>query len=430
MRRKVLLALLLAAATSAGCTRFASRQSSEKQDAETGIPVAVAPAMLETMVERVVVTGTIRARRQADVGAQLSARVLEVKVREGDSVAQGQVLVALERGETESQARQARAGVEAAAARLEATRRHLEIMEQGARPEELAIARSTLAQADSALRTAAADLDRLKGLFQRGAVSQQQLDGAQMAHDTALTNRDSANQSLALLQKGPRPEEIEAARKEVEAAAAGLEQAKAARAEAEDRLGYTLLRSPLTGVVYERHVDAGNIVMPGVALLRVADLSSLYYEAAVPERAASSVQEGQPVEISLQGNADHTLVGRVERVVPVADPASRDFLVRIGLPEAGGLSRPGMFARAAIVVRERTNVIAVPKDALVERDGKRSVFVVVSGKAQQRPVEVGLTERTRAEIRRGLSPGESVVVVGAQGLKDGDPVQVREAGGA
>ncbi len=251
-----------------------------------------------------------------------------------------------------------------------------------------------------------------------------------MAYDTALTNRDSAKQSLELLQKGPRKEQIEAARKEVEAAAAGLDQAQAGLAQAQERLSYTAIRSPLAGVVWERSVDPGNIATPGPPLLRVADPSSVYFEARVPERAGLQVRQGQPVEVSVQGDGDYSVPGKVDRLVPVADPSSRDFLVRISLADDSRVSRPGMFARGAVVVQQRPDAVVVPKDAVVERDGKPFLFVVKAGKARQCPVEVGLTDRTNAEIRSGLRPGESVVIVGAEGLKDGDPVHITQSGGS
>jgi len=395
------------------------------------VPVVVAAAEQGTMAQTLTVTGTIRAGREADVGAQISARVVEVKVREGDSVTAGQVLVTLDAAQAKSQVRQARAGAEAAAARLEAAKRRLEVLEEGARPEEKAIARSRLEQAESALRTAEADLKRLRGLYEEGAISKQQLDGAQTEYDTARTNRDSARQSLELMEKGARPEEIEAGRKDVEAAAAGLDQARGMLAEAEERLGYTVIRSPLTGVVYERHVEPGEITSTGGGdpLLRLADLSTVYYEAMVPERVALRVKPGQRVEVVVQGNGDRSVEGEVERLVPVANPNSRDFLMRINLVEAAGVTKPGMFARGAVIVEESAGVVVVPKDALVERGGKLLAFVVAEGRAEQRKVGAGISDAERVEIVSGITAGEQVVVIGAQGLQDGDPVQVKENGG-
>jgi RND family efflux transporter MFP subunit len=424
-------ALLCLALWSAGCGRSGKGKPNGTKAEEKGIPVEVAAAAQGTMAESVTVTGTIKAARESSITAQISGRVLEVRVREGDSVKTGEVLIRLDPSEPASQARQAEAGVEGAQARLEATQRRLEIVEEGARQEERAIARNQLDQAESALRTTEADLNRLKGLYEQGAVSKQQLDGAQMAYDTTKAQRDSARKSLELTEKGARPEEIEAARKDVEAAAAGLRQANAMLAEARDRLGYTVIRAPISGVVFERNVEPGEIVSPGGGgpLLRIADPSSVYYQATVPERVALRVRTGQRVEVMVQGDGERPVEGEVERMVSVANPSSRDFLLRIGIIGGVGLTRPGMFARGSVVVRESRGAVIVPKDALVEREGKLLAFVVVGGKAQRREVQTGIADSERAEIVSGIRPGESVVVVGAQGLKDGDLVQVRDEGG-
>lgn len=428
----LLLALALVLMFGGGCGRSARGEpAGEQGPGEAGVPVEVMPAAVETMAERVRVTGTIRALREADVASQFTARVSEVRVREGDVVKAGDVLITLERAQAESQVRQARAGAEAARASLEAARKRLEILEQGARPEERAIARARLEQAQAALRTAEADLSRLRGLFERGAVSRQQLDAAEMAYETARTNRDAARESLELVEQGARPEEVEAARRQVEAAAAQLEQAKAGLAQAEEVLGYTTIRAPISGVVYARNVNPGEIAstMGGPPLLRLADLSEVYYEAPVPERVSQLIQPGQRVEVMLQADGARAVEGRVERVVPVADPRSREFVVRIGIRETGVAVRPGVFARGDIVVRESPEAVVIPKDAVVEREGRSLVFVVKEGTARERSVQLGIADTLRAEVLSGVEAGETVVVVGAQALRDGAAVQVRRAGG-
>lgn len=432
MRRGLALALLLLAVAASGCGRSGGKSGTETdQTEEPRIPVAVADAEVATMADHVTVTGTIRAQREADITPQLTARVLEVTVREGDAVRQGQALIKLDPTQAESTVRQARAGRDAAAAHLSAARSRLQILEQGAREEERAIARSRLEQAEAALRTAQADLDRLRGLFDQGAVSKQQLDAAQMGYDTARTNRDSARQTLDLTEKGARPEEIDAARKDVQAGAASLAQAEAALASAGDMLTYTVIRSPFDGVVYQRSVDPGEVVstMGGLPLLRLADLSSVYYEATVPERAALKVEAGQRVDVVVQGNGDRAVNGKVERLVPIADPMSRDFLVRISIVDGTTATKPGMFARGAVIVQEKTDVVVVPKAAIVEREGASVLFVVEDDTAQSRAVVVGLTDRTRVEIVGGVDAWEKVVIAGAVGLRDGSLVQIREAGG-
>jgi multidrug efflux pump subunit AcrA (membrane-fusion protein) len=419
--------LLIAAVIILGCARAPRNDSTSKQQEPTGVPVQTVSTQLGTMVEEVPVTGTISALRKADITAQISGRVLEVKVRDGDSVRAGDVVVSLDKAELASQVNQARAGVVAAQARLEAARKRYEVVRLGARSEERAMAASRLEQAEAALRQAAADQDRMRKLFQQGAVSKQQVEAADTAYDTARTNRDSARDSLKLTEIGPRPEEIEAARQDVQAAQAGLDQAQSALAQVQELLGYTTIRSPVTGVVYERNVEPGEIASSGGGgkpLLRVADLSSLYLEATVPERLAHQVHADQRVKVSLQSLGGRSLEGRVQRLVPVADPTSRDFLVRVTIADPQVALRPGVFAQARILVRERRGVVVVPKEALVSRGGRLEVFLVQQGKAVERPVEVGVTDRTQAEILSGVKPGDSVVVVGAQALKNGDLVRV------
>ncbi|MBN1459697.1 MAG: efflux RND transporter periplasmic adaptor subunit [Armatimonadetes bacterium] len=413
-----------------GCFRGGESKSNETEG-EIGVPVQVEVAVKETMAQTLTVTGTIKAEQVADVSAQVTAQVLEVTVREGDSVSKGEVLVRLDREQTLSQVQQAEAGVAAARAQLEAAKQRLEALEQGAREEERDIARSQLQQAESALRTAQADLERLAPLYEQGVISKQQLDSAQTAYDTAKANRDSALKSLELMEKGARQQELEAARKEVEAAAAGLEQAKGLLAQARDLDSKCTILSPLTGIVVTRMVEPGEITNPGMGgpLLTLADPSSVYFEATVPERVALKVRPEQRVEVTVQGNGDRAVDGRIERLVPVADPQSRDFLVRIGLRDGSKITKPGMFARGAVVVTESPDAVVVPKDALVEREGKLLAFVIVNDTAEQREVRVGLTDTERAEILSGIRAGETVVVVGAQGLQDGDPVQLRTNGG-
>jgi len=439
--RTVLIALA-AAALFAGCGRPKPKET-EKKDDQRAVPVALAPVTLGSMSETVPVTGTLRADREAAVKPQVSAQVTGVLVQEGDTVTQGQVLVTLDQTDSTQQVRQASAGlatargaVGAARAQWQASTRRLQLLVEGARSEERAIARSKLEQAEAALRQAEADLQRRRKLFDAGAISKEALESAQTAHDTARTNRDATAQSLQMTEKGARPEEIEvarseveAARKQVESAEANVNQAAAALARANEVLSYTVIKSPLRGVVYARNIEPGEIASPGGdPILRVADLNSVYLEATVSGRLAPRVQTGQTARVTFRDDGEHVVQGAVLKLVPVANPASRDFLARIRVPRVQGVSRPGLYAEGEIVVKQRQRVPLIPKDALLARGGRTVVFVVDSEKAHQREVKVGLTDAARAEILSGLSPGDKVVVEGAATLNDGDKVMVQKTG--
>jgi multidrug efflux pump subunit AcrA (membrane-fusion protein) len=430
LRRAAVVALpVVAAAMLVGCAR-PKHKANQPKPKERGVPVAAAAVERGTMVEAVPVTGTLKALREAAIDAQISARVKEVRVREGDGVSQGQVLVVLDDTTSAAQVRQARAAAAVASAQAEAARRRLQVLEMGARSEQRDIARSQLEQAEAALRNAQSNLERRQRLYENGGVSKEELDSAQTAYDSARTNRDAAKSNLDLTERGPRPEEIDAAREELRAAEAGLRQANAGLAAAEETLTYTVIRSPLSGAVYERNIQPGEIAstMAGAPLLRISDVKSIYYEATVAGRLAPQVHAGQAVAINVHGDGSHSLQGKVLSLVPVANPSSRDFLVRIAIPGLQGVSRPGIYADGSIIAQERKGVLVLSKDAIVERGGRPVVFVVENGKVKQREVQVGLTDRTRAEIVSGVALGDNVVVEGAQALKDGDTVTVQKAG--
>jgi HlyD family secretion protein len=408
-----------------------------------GVPVAVARVTAGSMSESVPVTGSLRALREADIRPQLAARVQDVQVQEGDTVAAGQVLVTLDRTDAAAQLLQAQAAqstseaaVGAAAAQWRAAQQRLSVVQQGARPEERAIARSRVQQAQAALTKAQADLDRREKLYADGAVSREELDTMRTNRDTAQANLQAAQQQLQLLETGARPEELaaardeaEAARKQMESAQAGVEQATAAVTRAQELLGYTVIRAPIDGVVYERGIEPGEIASPGGdPLLRVADLASVYFEAVVPGRLADQVHTGQPVEVSIRGDGATRARGSVLKVVPVANPSSRDFIARISIPQIPGATRPGMYAEGRIIVSRHEGIPVVPKDAIVERGGKRVVFVLSGDTVQERAVQVGLADPQQAEIVSGLQPGEQVVVEGAALLSSGDKVTIQEGG--
>jgi HlyD family secretion protein len=435
-----LAALLLAAALVAGC----GKKAKEEKKTQPAVPVALATVSVGSMVESVPVTGTLRALNEAALRPQISARVTNVAVREGDAVTQGQVVVTLDQTDFLNQVRQAQAALDtaqaaqgAARAQWQAATRRLQVLQAGARNEERAMARSRLEQAESALKQADANLARRKKLFAAGAISREDLDASQTADDAARTTRDSVQQSLELTLSGPRPEEIQAsqsevaaARKQIESAQASVQQAKAGLSRAQEVLGYTVVRAPLSGVVWERKIEPGEIASPsGDPMLRVADLSSVYLEATVSGRLASQVQAGQSVHLTFRGEGSSRYEGTVLKLVPVADPLSRDFIARITIPKLANLTRPGLYAEGQIVVKQRQSVPIVPKEGVVERNGRSAVFVIEGDAAKERRVEVGVTDAARAEILSGLRAGERVVVSGAQNLQDGAKVTVQQGEG-
>jgi membrane fusion protein (multidrug efflux system) len=213
-----------------------------------------------------------------------------------------------------------------------------------------------------------------------------------------------------------------------------LEAAKASWELARLQLSYTDIRSPIGGTVTIRaeRVKIGNTVMPagGViatsdsALFVVEDLDSLILRINVPERELAKLSVDQVAELSFDAVPGRVFAGKVDLISPYVDPATATFGVRVRVTDTGGLLRPGMFARVALVYERKLDALQIPRTALLDGDGPPKVFVVKDGKAAERPVQLGLTNGAYVEIVTGLKDGEQVVVVGQAAVKPGATVRI------
>jgi membrane fusion protein (multidrug efflux system) len=216
-----------------------------------------------------------------------------------------------------------------------------------------------------------------------------------------------------------------------------LEAAKATWELARLQLSYTDIRSPIAGTVTVRaeRVKIGNTVIPagGViatsdsALFVVEDLDSLILRVDVPERELAKLSVGQLAELSFDAVPGRRFAGQIALISPYVDAETATFGVRIRVTETGGLLRPGMFARVAIVYERKPDALQIPRTALLDGDGPPKVFVVHDGKAAERAVSLGLSNGAMIEVVEGLKDGEQVVVVGQGAVKPGAAVRIVNA---
>ncbi|HEX6589524.1 MAG TPA: efflux RND transporter periplasmic adaptor subunit [Longimicrobiales bacterium] len=215
--------------------------------------------------------------------------------------------------------------------------------------------------------------------------------------------------------------EFERERTAYASAAAQLDQLRA-------RVGYATVNAPIAGVVVEKNVETGDVVGVNARLFTLADVSTMVARVGVSELDVVALRPGDQTTIQLDAFPGRTLSGRIRRVFPAGDPQTRLVPVEVTLgPDAAQLARPGFLARVTFALGARENVLLVPASAIVSGTGGTSaVFVVEDGVATRRIVETGLTSEGRVEITGGLSAGETIVVTGANGLRDG--VRVRAVG--
>ncbi|MCI0435021.1 MAG: efflux RND transporter periplasmic adaptor subunit [Gemmatimonadetes bacterium] len=220
---------------------------------------------------------------------------------------------------------------------------------------------------------------------------------------------------------------------------AEYERDRAARASAEaqreqlrTRLGFATVTAAIAGVITEKLVEAGHAVGNQTRLFTIADVSTLVVRVRVSELDVVQIRPGDRVDVVLDAFPGQVLVGRVRRIFPAADPASRLVPVEVALSGAdAATARPGFLARIAFALGSKENVRLVPASAIVsDGSGSTAVFVVENDVAARRSVRTGLTSEGRVEIVDGVETGEIVVVTGTNNLRDGTAVRVVNAAAA
>ncbi len=365
----------------AGCSSPAPTDAGANAAPTAARVLTVAPTAWPNVYEA---TGTVRARTSAVISSRTMGYVREVRVSAGDRVREGQLLVALDARELDAACRQAEA------AQAEA---------RSAVPE----ADNAIAGAQASLNLAKATYNRMKELFDKDSISNQELDEAsarlklaQSGHEMALARRAQLNSTIA--------------------------RAVQALASTEVMRSYAQLTAPFSGTVTAKSVDPGILAAPGAPLLTIEREGAYRLEATVEESKLPLIRTGQPVTVVLDG-IGRPVEGRVSEIVPAIDAASRSFTVKVDLPAISQL-RSGLFGRARFALGTR-QVLAVPAAAVTERGQLASVFVADGGHARSRFVTLGQHVGDSVEILSGLNPGEQLVFSAPPSLADGAAVEVR-----
>ncbi|HOW97800.1 MAG TPA: efflux RND transporter periplasmic adaptor subunit [Kiritimatiellia bacterium] len=186
------------------------------------------------------------------------------------------------------------------------------------------------------------------------------------------------------------------------------------------------VKSPLGGIVGRVYVDLGANVTPQTPVALVVNMDQAKINLDIPERYLPRLAPGQVALITVDAY-DGIFTGRVSKISPVVDLATRTAPVEILAPNRAHELKPGMFARARLLMEERKGILVVMKEAVLGMAPDQYVYVVEDDTARQRPVRLGLREAHEIEVLEGLTAGEAVVIVGQQRLRDGLPVAVEEA---
>lgn len=270
-------------------------------------------------------------------------------------------------------------------------------------------------------------LVRLDQSEQAQEIQRMNAAGARIKADLAFWQGQRARDE-ALFRDRVIPERaVEETRRTVAGLEASLRENRHALETAYTRRGYAEVRAPFDGVVQKVHVLPGELAVPGKPLLEVVAAEPLKAVVPVPQTDLADLRSGLAVRIEVLA-ADGAWEGRVDRVYPALDTATRSATLETFLPKGLTALRPGMVATVDVQLVRREDVLTVPRQAVQERGEASGVFVVEEDRARWRPVTVGPAQGGAVLIEQGLQSGARVIVTPDPGLTDGLVVVAVQSG--
>ncbi len=324
------------------------------------------------------VVGNLIGKQTVDIAPRTGGRLLSVNVQLGDPVRRGQVLAKVEDREIVEQVRQAEASQE--------------------------VSKATIRQREADLKVSELNFERSKNLFQRGLLAKQSLDDAESRYMASVAQFDLSKAQLN--QNDSRLQELRI------------------------NLQNTSVTSPVDGFVGKRSVDPGAMVNTNTAIASVVDISRLRLIVNVVEKDLRLVDAGDPAEVEVDAYPGEKFQGKIARVAPVLDPATRTATMEVEIPNSDHKLKPGMYARIALRVEEHDKALVMPKTAVVDYQNQRGVWVPNDNdRATFVPLKLGIENSEQIEVLGGMDEGAKFVNIGATAVRNNDQLLYAGSGG-
>ncbi len=363
---------LLAVVSVVGLVRRGADPAAGDGEGAFAVSVEVAPVELGSIRHTVQYVGSVHAYESVTILPKVTGILTSFPIQIGDEVTQGQPIAVIDDAEFKQRLDQAQANLQLAQAQLQRAKINLDLAER--------------------------ELGRVQTMASQGLTSDQLLD-------QATSKRDGAKADVQL-------------------AEADVTRASAAYDEAQINYENTKITARLTGSVDDRRVDAGALVSPATPLCTIVRTDPAKVILNIPEAEIETLHVGSDALVTAAAGTVE-VHGRVERVSPTVDPATRTMTAEVVVPNSNGALRPGMYAEVEILLENKAGVVLAPEQAIVRREGRTEVFTVTDGVAHNVQVTVGVTADGKAEVVDGLAAGDTVVVRGQYLLNEGDPVRVQ-----
>jgi HlyD family secretion protein len=396
-RTRYILALLAVLATLAVLANFAlPRLLGEK--------ITLLAASRGELRQSVVASGKVRSPQRVDLTSQITGRVTEIPVREGQIVEAGQLLIQLDDAEWRATLAQAKASLQQS--ELRQTQ-----LQQLAQP----LATQSKLQAEANLLQAKQRFAQASELVAKGFYSKTQLDDAQRNLDVAESQRQSSELQLRSNQSGGSDQRL---------AQVAVAQARASLDIAQSRLDYTRITTPVAGIVLTRNVEPGITIQPGKLLMTLSPNGATELVVQIDEKNLALLRLGQKALASADAYPDRRFAAEITFISPAVDPLRGSVEIRLRVTDAPEYLRQEMTVSVDIETARRADALMVPSDAIRDAGSNQPwVLVVRDGSAQRQPVKLGVRSEGKTEILEGLAPGDLLVPAKNISIREGSRVR-------
>lgn len=354
--------------------------------------------------QSVVASGKVRSPQRVELASQITGRVTQIPVHEGQSVAAGQLLIQLDDVEWRATLAQAQASLEQSELRLAQ-------MQQLAQP----LATQAKRQAEANLLQARQRFAQISELVAKGFYSKTQLDDAQRNLDVAESQLQTSQLQLRSNQSGGSDERL---------ARVAVAQARASLDIAQSRLDYTRITTPLAGIVLTRNVEPGITVQPGKLLMTLSPSGDTELVVQIDEKNLALLRLGQKALASADAYPDRRFAAEITFISPAVDPLRGSVEIRLRVAEAPEYLRQEMTISVDIETARCTDVLIVPGEAIRDAGSNQAwVLVVRDGTAQRQAVTLGVRGEGKTEILDGLAPGDLLVPAKNLSIREGSRVR-------
>jgi HlyD family secretion protein len=365
-----------------------------------------------TIADQIVADATLAPVAQAAISPKVTAPVKKFYVQRGSHVRAGELLATLENSDLAAAAMDNQGGLTAAQATFDTATK-------ATAPEDLTRAKLDLAQAKANLDLSQSIVDARTQLFAQGAIPGRDLDTAKATLVQSQAAFDIAKQHLDSTQGVSNKAALETAR-------GNLESAKGKYLGAAAELSYTEIRSPISGVVTDRPLFAGETAAAGSPVITLMDTSALIAKLHIPQAEAQQLALGGAATLSVPGISD-PVPAKVALVSPALDPGSTTVEVWLRVENPKGLLKVGTPIKANIAGRAIANALTIPAEAVQTGPDGTSKFVMAiapDSTAHKKPVTLGIQSAEDVQVLTGLSTTDMVITTGAYGLDDGTKVKI------